>query len=300
MEAGEGVVVRAHGGHYYVQTKRRVIDCSLRGRLKKERARSDLVAVGDRVRWSTSEEGQGLIEEVLPRHSVLSRTPPPPRAQIEQVIVANPDQVLIVFSPYNPPLNPLMLDRYLVACEAVQLPFIIVLNKADLLEEGEEDPLGVYRRIGYDVCYTSTVTGQGLDELKQLLRSRISVLTGPSGVGKSSLLNALWPALELSVGEISMAHDRGRHTTVVPYLLNPEDDTYVADTPGLRQFRFWDIDPEQLDAFFPEMRSYLGHCRFSPCTHTHEPDCAVREAMERGKIDPLRFESYLRMFEHGF
>ena len=122
METGEGVVVRAHGGHYYVQTKRRVIDCSLRGRLKKERARSDLVAVGDRVLWSSPEEGQGLIEEVLPRHSVLSRTPPPPRAQVEQVIVANPDQVLIVFSPYNPPLNPLMLDRYLVACEAVHLP----------------------------------------------------------------------------------------------------------------------------------------------------------------------------------
>jgi ribosome biogenesis GTPase len=214
--------------------------------------------------------------------------------------VANPDQVLIVFSPYNPPLSPLMLDRYLVACEAVRLPLTIILNKADLLQEDEQDPLAVYRRIGYDVCCTSVVSGQGLETLQQLLRSKISVLTGPSGVGKSSLLNALWPDLELSVGEISMAHDRGRHTTVVPYLLNPEDDTYVADTPGLRQFRFWDIDPEQLDAFFPELHPYLGYCRFSPCTHTHEPGCAVRAAAECGKIDPLRFESYLRMFEYGF
>jgi ribosome biogenesis GTPase len=300
MDTGEGVVVRAHGGHYYVQTGRQVIDCSLRGRLKKERARSDLVAVGDRVRWSITDEGQGIIEEVLPRRSVLSRMPPPPRPQVEQVIVANPDQVLIVFSPYNPPLSPLMLDRYLVACEAVRLPLTIILNKADLLQEDEQDPLAVYRRIGYDVCCTSVVSGQGLETLQQLLRSKISVLTGPSGVGKSSLLNALWPDLELSVGEISMAHDRGRHTTVVPYLLNPEDDTYVADTPGLRQFRFWDIDPEQLDAFFPELHPYLGHCRFSPCTHTHEPGCAVRAAAECGKIDPLRFESYLRMFEYGF
>jgi len=294
------VVIRAHGGHYYVRAGSQVIDCSLRGRLKKERARSDLIAVGDRVHWQITEEGQGIIQDVLPRRSVLSRTPPPPRAQVEQVIVANPDQVLVVFSPYNPPLNPLMLDRYLVACEAAHLPVTIVLNKIDLLDESEEDPLGVYRRIGYDVCYASTVDGRGLDELRALLRNKISVLTGPSGVGKSSLLNALWPELDLSVGEISVAHDRGRHTTVVPYLLNPEDDTYVADTPGLRQFRFWDIDPEQLDAFFPEMRPFLGHCRFSPCTHTHEPGCAVREAVESDKIDSLRFESYLRMFEHGF
>jgi len=300
MDAGEGVVVRAHGGHYYVQTGRQVVDCSLRGRLKKERARSDLVAIGDRVRWSVTEDGQGIIEEVLPRHAVLSRTPPPPRPQVEQVIVANPDQVLVVFSPYNPPLNPLMLDRYLVACEAVHLPLVIVLNKIDLLPDTDQDPLDIYRRIGYTVHYTSAVLGQGLETLRGTLHGKISVLTGPSGVGKSSLLNALWPGLDLSVGEISAAHDRGRHTTVLPYLLNPEEGTYVADTPGLRQFRFWDIDPEQLDAFFPEMRPYLGHCHFSPCTHTHEPGCAVQEAVEHGQIDPMRFESYLRMFEHGF
>jgi ribosome biogenesis GTPase / thiamine phosphate phosphatase len=284
-----------------VQAEADLIDCTMRGRLKKDRSASDLVALGDRVLWSLTPEGQGILEEVLPRKSVLSRCPPPPRRQVEQVIVANPDQVLIVFAICNPTLNPLMLDRYLVACEAVKLPCLIVANKIDLLEDsGEREAFELYERIGYTVHYTSATTLEGMDALRAALHGKLSVLTGPSGVGKSSLVNALWPGYELETGEVSESRDRGRHTTVVGRLLNPAPDTYVADTPGLRQFRFWDIDPEQLDAFFPEMRPYLGHCRFAPCTHTHEPDCAVRAAVEREAIDPLRYESYLRMFEHGF
>jgi ribosome biogenesis GTPase / thiamine phosphate phosphatase len=276
----------------------------MRGRLKQRHALSDLIAVGDRVRWTPTASG-GIIEQVLPRRSVLSRCPPPPRAQVEQVIVANPDQVVAVFALANPPLNPLMLDRYLVACEATQLPILIVANKCDLIadlppEEREALGLELYRAIGYDVVYTSAATGENIEALRAQLRGKLSVLTGPSGVGKSSLLNALWPHLNLQVGEVSEYRDRGRHTTVVASLLHPEPDIYVADTPGLRQFRFWDIDPEQLDAFFPEMRPHLGQCRFAPCTHTHEPDCAVRAAVERGAIAALRYESYLRMFEHGF
>ena len=305
MQLYEGTVVRAHGGHYYVESDHGTVDCLIRGRLKKEETLSDLVTVGDRARWSPIGDGTGIIEEVLPRKSVLSRSVPPPRAGVnsdtEQVIVANVDQVVTVFSVRNPPPNPLMLDRYLVACEAVDLPVAIVANKIDLIPHGEDrDVLALYRRIGYLVLYTSAVTGQGIETLRDLLRGRLSVLAGPSGTGKSSLLNTLWPELDLQTGEISEYHDRGKHTTVVARLLNPKPGTYVADTPGLRQFRFWDIDPEQLEAFFPEMLPYLGKCRFTPCTHMHEPACAVRDAVERGEIAPLRYESYYKMFQYGF
>ena len=305
MDEREGLVVRTHGGHYYVQTDDGEVDCTIRGRLKKERRETDLVVIGDRVIWTPTEEGYGIIEDVLPRERVLSRGLPPPRpgtySDTEQVIVANPDQVLIVFSAASPPLNPFMLDRYLVACEAGELPALIVINKVDILEDEEVlTLLEMYHRIGYSILLTSAESGEGLEALREVMRNKLSALTGPSGVGKSSLLNALWPELDLRVGEVSEVHDRGRHTTVVSRLLRPEPDIYVADTPGLRQFRFWDIDPEQLEAFFPEMAPYLNECRFVPCTHMHEPGCAVKDAVERGEIEPLRYESYARMFEHEF
>jgi ribosome biogenesis GTPase / thiamine phosphate phosphatase len=298
------LVVRTHGGHFYVQTDDGVVDCLIRGRLKRERRGTDLVAIGDRVCWTPTEEGRGVIESVAPRQRVLSRRLPSPRPGVtverEQVIVANPDQVLVVFAYRNPPANPLMLDRYLVACEAAELPVIIVANKYDLGPDDDQDPFALYREIGYRVVETSAVTGENLETLREMLRHKLSVLTGPSGVGKSSLLNALWPHLDLRVGEISEYHDRGKHTTVVAELLRPEPDIAVADTPGLRVFLFYDIDPEQLDAFFPEMRPYLGQCRFQPCTHTHEPDCAIQAAVERGEISLPRYESYLRMFENAY
>ncbi len=298
------LVIRVHGGHHYVQTDQGIIDCTIRGRLKRGRRRSDLVAIGDRVCWTPTEEGFGIIESVAPRTRVLSRRPPPPRpgtlASREQVILANPDQILVVFAHHSPEPNPLMLDRYLVTCEANRIPVVIVANKHDLLEAGEDSPFALYEQIGYHVLLTSTATGEGIETLRELLRGKLSALTGPSGAGKSSLLNALWPDLELKTGEISDYNDRGKHTTAVASLLNPEPDIYVADTPGMRVFMFWDIDPEQLDALFPEMRPYLGHCRFQPCTHTHEPDCAIQQAVARGEINSLRYASYLKMFEYAF
>jgi ribosome biogenesis GTPase len=302
------LVIRVHGGHHYVQTDEGIVDLQIRGLLKRRRRGSDLVAIGDRVCWTPTEPGFGVIESIEPRKSVLSRRPPPQHAGSgpgqEQVILANPDQVLVIFAHHEPEPNPLMLDRYLVACEAASLPVVIIANKSDLrdpsAEDPEEDPFTLYAVIGYRVVRTSTTTGENIETLREMLRNKLSVLTGPSGTGKSSLLNALWPGLELKTQAISAVHDRGRHTTVVASLLNPEPGIYVADTPGMRQFLFWDIDPEQLDAFFPEMRPYLGQCRFQPCTHTHEPGCAVQAAVARGGIDELRYESYVKMFGYAF
>lgn len=301
MEELQGLVVRSHGGHYYVLAGEETYDCALRGRLKHGRAASDLVAIGDQVLFIAEPDKSGTITRVLPRKTAFSRCPPPPRRPVEQVIIANPDQVLIVFAASSPPPNPLMLDRYLVACEAAGLAALIVVNKIDEAKTGEIEPfIALYRGIGYNVYPVSAVTGKGLDALRAKLNDRLTVLVGPSGVGKSSLLNAWWPELGMPTGDISAYHDRGRHTTVVAELLHPEPGIYIADTPGLRQLRFWKVSPANLQHLFIEFRPWLDQCEFEPCVHIYEPHCAVRAAVERGEIHESRYYSYCRMYELGF
>jgi ribosome biogenesis GTPase len=189
-----------------------------------------------------------------------------------------------------------MLDRFLVICEKQGVPALIVVNKVDLT--GLQDAKAIfchYESLGYPIIYTSVKQKVGLDALRSQLAHRISLLTGPSGVGKSSLLNAIQPGLGLQVRQISQATSKGRHTTVVRELFPLEGGGYVADTPGLKALALWDIEPEELDAYFPELRTRVADCAFSDCTHVHEPDCAVRQAVEAGQIHPARYQSYLRM-----
>lgn len=300
MERLIGTVFKAQSGFFTVQTPQGALVCRLRGRLRKERLDTDIVAVGDRVIVEPAGDGSGLIVEVLPRTRVLSRRAPPAhpddRRQVEQVIVANPDQAVFVFACAQPAPHLRMLDRLLVAAEAASLPALICANKVDLVTLEEAQALfGLYATIGYEVLYTSAKTGVGVDALRQRLTGKLSVLSGPSGVGKTSLLNAMQPGLGLQVREVSQATTKGRHTTVVPELVPIAGGGYVADTPGLRAMALWDIEPGELEAYFPDIRPFVAECEFSDCTHTHEPGCAVRAAVARGQIHPARYESLLRL-----
>ena len=306
MSKVEGMVIKAHGGFYYANTPAGELICRVRGTLKQAPWESDLLAVGDRVRVTSTKPGQGVIEEVLPRRSALSRQAPLPKGkrplgwtEREQVLVANPDQAVFVFAVQEPEPNLRMLDRFLVAAERAEIDVLICVNKVDLLDD-DEDPgciFGLYEEIGYPVLYTSALTGEGVDELRDGLRDKLSVLAGPSGAGKSSLLNTMQPGLGLKVREISRALGKGRHTTIVPELLELEVGGYVADTPGLRSFALWDIVPEELEGLYPEMVQLASDCHYPGCSHMHEPDCAVIAAVERGEIHAERYESYCLIYE---
>jgi len=258
------------------------------------------VATGDRVKWRQTRPGRGVIDEVLERETQLSR-----RRQgtdVEQVLVANPDQAVFIFAAREPEPRLRMLDRLLVLAENNDLPALICINKVDLIVDEDELKdmvwrFATYEEIGYPVVYTSAKTGLGVDELRAHLAGKLSVLSGPSGVGKSSLLNAIQPDMGLHTREISDATGKGRHTTVATMLWPLAVGGYVADTPGLREAGLWDIEPEELDWHFVEMREYVPHCRFSSCSHTHEPGCAVKAAVEAGEISEERYESYCLMLE---
>ncbi len=297
-ELRTGIVLQARSGRHRVRDGEDIVFCHVRGRLKKERLLTDLIATGDWVRWRPSRSGRGVIEEILPRERQLSRLQPgPQRIPIEDVIVANPDQAVFIFAVREPEPSLRMLDRLLVIAENNELPALVCANKIDLLDDEHEARrlFRQYEEIGYPVLYTSVRTGQGIEALKAQLVGKLSVLSGPSGVGKSSLLNAIQPDLGLAVREISEATGKGRHTTVGVRLWPLDEGGYVADTPGLREAGFFDIEPEELAWHFVEMRPHLSDCHFSSCTHTHEPDCAVKAAVRAGAISEERYDSYCRL-----
>jgi ribosome biogenesis GTPase len=294
----DGKVIRVDSGASQVDTPAGLVRCVVRGRLTETKTQDKrLLAVGDDVRVQLLGPGSGAIEEILPRRTKLSRRSVGHERR-EQVVAANIDQVVIVTSLAEPPLKLNLVDRYLVAADNGGLGAVICINKVDLAL-GDRAPaealLRPYHAMGYPVIWTSARTGEGIDELKRHLAGRSSVMAGASGTGKSALLNAVEPGLELRSGEISSATGKGRHTTTFSSLLPLGGGGYVIDTPGIREYTLWEVDPAALDRHFPEIDALRSGCRFANCTHSHEPDCAVKAASESGKIDPRRYESYLRI-----
>lgn len=298
--AMSGIVVRAFGKFFSVQlADGRELLSTIKGGLKRRRRGTDLVAVGDRVQVSDVGEGEGRIHAIEPRTRALSRLARH-TGNIEQVILANPDQALFLFAIANPEPHPRLLDRFLVMAESRGLPALIGINKMDLDREGRYSEqsratalFGAYERI-YPVFYLSAKTGQGLTVLADALDGKITAVAGPSGAGKSSLLNALDPTRARAIGEISAATGKGKHTTTATVLhrVPGAAETYLADTPGIRALSLQGVETDELDEFFPELRPFLGQCRYADCAHMQEPGCAVISAVEEGIINRARYESY--------
>lgn len=291
-----GLVIRSQSGFFNVQTETGILVCKLRGRLKQGSREGDLAAIGDKVTISQIGEEEGLIERIEPRQRMISRMAPIARGEYEQIIIANPDQIVLVFACAQPEPRLRMLDRFLIISEQQKVPAVIVANKTDLVSEQEAENLfKPYAEIGYPLIYSSVPEKRGINQLKEYLAGKISALAGPSGAGKSSLLNAIQPGLGLSIQSVSETTGKGKHTTVSSQLIALKSGGYVADTPGLKALALWDIEPEELDGYFPEISPLVAECQFSDCSHVHEPGCAVREAVERGTIHPQRYDSYLRL-----
>ncbi len=302
----EGLVVSDQSGFFGVElADGKIITCRLRGRLLEEAQASDIAAIGDRVQIQLLEDGSGSIEAVSPRISALSRAMRTEGkrgagdSEREQVIIANADQALFVFAAAQPSPNLKMLDRFLVTGEksAIQ-KLVIVVNKMDLEDNSVTHArFAPYEKIGYRVLYTSARDNLGVDEVQTLLKDHLSVFTGPSGVGKTSLLNVMQPGLGRTVKEVSQRRSEGMHTTRDSVLIKLEMGGYLADTPGIRSLTLWDIEPEELDGYYPDIAPYVGKCKFNDCSHVNELGCAVREAVEKGDIAASRYQSYLQLRE---
>ena len=300
----QGSVIRARTGFYDVQHGDIILRCTLRGTLKRRhrsetgrRIYADPVAVGDQVIFTQLDAEEGVIEDILPRKTKFSRQYAGKHGDIEQVIVANADQIVAVASTRMPPLNFRTLDRFLILAEAGDMEAVICLNKMDLMDTtGHEEFTTIftnYEKLGYPVLYTSIYMSESLDLLRHVLKNQFSVIIGASGVGKSSLLNALQPDLGLRTGEVGVKTQKGRHTTTLVELFRLDIGGEVADTPGIREVGLWGVETENLEHYFPEMEPYLGTCKFNDCAHIAEPDCAIQDAVEAGEIHAERYRSYV-------
>ncbi|MDY3983016.1 MAG: ribosome small subunit-dependent GTPase A [Veillonellaceae bacterium] len=274
----EGIVVKNMNGYFYVQDQEGGLhECKVRGRLKQKRYS---LLVGDKVVYGED----GFVESILPRYSELYRP-----------AVANINQVILVVAAHMPDINTLLLDRLCVSIEDKDLPFLICINKYDLADERTKEVEVIYKQAGYEVLYTSTYTGQGLSELKERLKHKITAFAGPSGVGKSSLLNAVEPAFNFQTGQVSDKIKRGRHTTRHASLYALGADSFIMDTPGFSSLDMSHISLERLPTLFPEILAREGHCKYNPCYHDKEPVCAIKEAVASGAIHPSRYANYLQL-----
>jgi ribosome biogenesis GTPase / thiamine phosphate phosphatase len=295
----EGTVIRTESGFHRVllDTGRVLVVRAPKRLLMGERVSTTAVVIGDRVRVREKRDGVGIVEEILPRENELVRGAAGGSRYLD-VLAANLDQLLAVHSLDEPEFVPARLDRFILIAEAAEIPPVVVLNKADLVSPGLADELAApYVSAGYPTLITSTKTGRQMDDLRHALTGRTSALVGPSGVGKSSLLNAVQPGLRLRTAEISESTGKGRHTTTTAELLELDGGGWVADTPGLRELAIREVDAINLDVLFPEFRPYLSGCKFSSCAHRDEIGCQVRAAVDVGRIAAVRYDTYRRIYE---
>lgn len=306
---GEATVVKNAGSHYMLSRlpEWELFPAVLRGKVRLENSdATNPVAVGDMVIYETagetSEQNPAVIKEILPRRNHLIRKSVN-LSKRSHVIAANLDQAVIVVSLLFPELKWPFLDRILVTCGVYGIPAVIALNKVDLYRDEVPELVGSFRSIyegaGYRVIQTSSVSGEGIDELKEACRDRLSLFSGESGVGKSSLIKAVDPSLNPKTGSISISHLQGRHTTSLYEMYRLSGGGYIIDTPGLRGFGLVNLEKEEIYKYFPEMLRCSDNCRFVPCTHTHEPGCAVKQAVDEGLVSPERYNSYLGMLEEN-
>ena len=318
QELVKGTVVRAESGFYTVDIKDREVLCRLRGKLKESlydetdrgtqvRRYADPVAVGDEVHISVLGE-EGVVEELLPRRTKLSRLLPKPHdgtPDIEQIIVANIDQVVIVASVKQPRLNLRFIDRLMLIAEFGGVKPVLCINKVDLLKEKKRVELSdmltrVYKPLGATWHMMSATEGENVDALREILTGQFTVFAGSSGVGKSSILNALDPSLAIRTREVSKSSQKGRHTTTNVQIHHlPDLDARIADTPGIREVGLWGVPTDTIDYYFTEMRPFLGKCKYGDCWHFDEPDCAIRGAVDRGEISRERYANYRRLCQEG-
>lgn len=304
LMAGEevlcGVVLRATGSLYEVLLGERTVSCRIRGRLRLKGVRStNPVVVGDIVRCERDETGETVIADIEPRRNYIIRRASN-LSKESHIIAANLDQALLVATLFSPETAPEFIDRFLVTCEAYKVPVTILLAKADLARTAPEAMAAfhdTYERAGYRVIDVSATEGEGVDTVRDLLRGRTTLLSGNSGVGKSTLVAAVERTAEVRTAEISRSHHKGRHTTTFSTMYPLSEGGYIIDTPGIKGFGLIDIDDAELAHYFPEMMRWLPECRYYNCSHTHEPHCAVIEAVERGDIALSRYESYLKILD---
>lgn len=301
-----GVVIQAQAGIYFVKTTDgQIVECVLRKKLKREFMTddnkflyTDPVAVGDEVEITIAEGEKGAIDEIMPRRTKISRMAAGP-VPVEQVIVANADQMLIMMSAKLPPFKPRLLDRLLIVAEAGELEPIIIINKMDLLKEKDKlilyEQVKVYQDIGYGVLYISALNNEGTDQVIEVMKGKMSAIIGHSGTGKTTLIKAIQPDLDLRTDEVSLKTQRGKHTTTNVRLYDLDFGGSIVDTPGIREVGLWDVWKTELDLYFREFQPYIGKCRFSDCSHLTEPGCLVIDAFEKGIIHKSRYDSYIKL-----
>ena len=281
----KGKIIKGIAGFYYVQTMNGLYECKAKGIFRKEKIKP---LVGDNVEISVTDEEKktGNVDQILPRKNTLIRP-----------AVANIDQVLVIFAAASPKPNLNLLDRFLVSMEKQGVPAVICFNKQDMVEEAEQYRLmRIYENSGCRVLFTCAEKDQGIGLVRELLKGKTTAVAGPSGVGKSTMVNLLAPEAQMETGEISKKIDRGKHTTRHSEILFVGEQTYICDTPGFTSLAVWDMEKEELKDYFREFAEYEGQCRFQRCTHTHEPGCRVKEALDEGKISRQRYDNYLEMY----